>query len=617
MVKKILSLFVLFFVLTGATIHAQLFFNNGGQVYVGTKSVVQINGTTQNDAAASAGFIWNRGKVIIASTASSGVANSTPGTYKMTNTSLTHGSGYYKVEQDWVNDATFTADSSTVELYGNKQQFITSTIGTVTTFDTLKLTGTGAYGTSNAKKTLQNVDAKISNPGSTIGALYLNDRELATDNNTMFVQNTDVAAVQNSMTFGSEGFVSSLGTGSLARDVNKVAVYKYPTGSSLGTVRYRQADITPDAANAYTFTVRLANNDGTSDGYDLTKMDTSLCKLNNLFYHKINRLKGTFASNNADIKVYYDATADGSWETLAEWNIPTASQWNDLSGTPTTASPYSNVVKTTWFDAATGTQNPIVLGGEKPAPPLLACANVCAGQNADFTATGSSGATFNWITPTGASVVSGQGTNSVTVNWGSSSGLLTVTQQSGSGCISKTASCNVTPLASPIAAFDTSASGLLADIYKFTDKSTSATTWDWNFGDGSMDDNSQNPASHEYKHAGKYTVTEIVTNGTCTDTIKKDITIKNKVFIPNVFTPNKDGQNDNFYITGNDFKDFKLEIYNRWGLKIFEANSGEIKWDGKSSAGEDCVDGTYYFILYADGYTGVSYNTNGFINLIR
>ncbi len=54
------------------------------------------------------------------------------------------------------------------------------------------------------------------------------------------------------------------------------------------------------------------------------------------------------------------------------------------------------------------------------------------------------------------------------------------------------------------------------------------------------------------------------------------------IFIPNVFTPNGDGNNDFFQIFGNmpALKFIEVEIYDRWGEKVFESNDLHFKWDG-------------------------------------
>jgi len=69
------------------------------------------------------------------------------------------------------------------------------------------------------------------------------------------------------------------------------------------------------------------------------------------------------------------------------------------------------------------------------------------------------------------------------------------------------------------------------------------------------------------------------------------------IFIPNVFTPNGDGQNDEFLIHLKGLKFINLEIYNRWGLKLFETSDISQGWDGRTNSGSEVSDGTYFYIL--------------------
>ncbi len=54
------------------------------------------------------------------------------------------------------------------------------------------------------------------------------------------------------------------------------------------------------------------------------------------------------------------------------------------------------------------------------------------------------------------------------------------------------------------------------------------------------------------------------------------------VFVPNIFTPNGDGVNDFFEVFGNKeaWKQFEVNVFDRWGEKVFEANDMNFKWDG-------------------------------------
>lgn len=86
-------------------------------------------------------------------------------------------------------------------------------------------------------------------------------------------------------------------------------------------------------------------------------------------------------------------------------------------------------------------------------------------------------------------------------------------------------------------------------------------------------------------------VTEV--NG-CSQT--KSITLsKNHCDIPNVISPNNDANNDSFDLTA--FQVKKLEIYNRWGKKVYEKENYLNEWHGQNETGGLLPDGTYFYVI--------------------
>ena len=90
-----------------------------------------------------------------------------------------------------------------------------------------------------------------------------------------------------------------------------------------------------------------------------------------------------------------------------------------------------------------------------------------------------------------------------------------------------------------------------------------------------------------------------------------DISVYNcPPFIPDGFSPNGDGINDSFNISGlyDIFTNFKLEIYNRWGSKVYDTNQQKEPWNGRLQNQKELVPaGVYYYILYPNdpNYTNV------------
>ena len=66
-----------------------------------------------------------------------------------------------------------------------------------------------------------------------------------------------------------------------------------------------------------------------------------------------------------------------------------------------------------------------------------------------------------------------------------------------------------------------------------------------------------------------------------TDSIYIEVIIPNdKVFIPNAFSPNNDGENDRFYVRGLDIREMEMQIFNRYGKMIYQSNDIDDGWDG-------------------------------------
>lgn len=97
--------------------------------------------------------------------------------------------------------------------------------------------------------------------------------------------------------------------------------------------------------------------------------------------------------------------------------------------------------------------------------------------------------------------------------------------------------------------------------------------------------------------------------------------LKKKLEFPNVFTPGKDGVNDEFKITLEVFNNAQCIIYNRWGVELYKYNPQVDKpWNGgvSNDPNQPCPDGTYYFLLYySDPIDGNNLRESGVITLIR
>ncbi|GAG10594.1 unnamed protein product, partial [marine sediment metagenome] len=85
-----------------------------------------------------------------------------------------------------------------------------------------------------------------------------------------------------------------------------------------------------------------------------------------------------------------------------------------------------------------------------------------------------------------------------------------------------------------------------------------------------------------------------------------------RIDIPNVFTPNNDGKND--FLKINDLPpNSSIEIFNRWGVLIFEDNNYNNYWNGITVNGKKVSQGIYYYVLKIPG---TNLDKTGFIYII-
>jgi gliding motility-associated-like protein len=90
------------------------------------------------------------------------------------------------------------------------------------------------------------------------------------------------------------------------------------------------------------------------------------------------------------------------------------------------------------------------------------------------------------------------------------------------------------------------------------------------------------------------------------------------LFIPNVFTPNGDGNNNNFEVIHSNIEKFEAVIYDRWGLIVGKLNAATEVWDGRHfKTGNACTDGVYYYIITYNFVGKQTDQRSGFITLLR
>jgi len=122
-----------------------------------------------------------------------------------------------------------------------------------------------------------------------------------------------------------------------------------------------------------------------------------------------------------------------------------------------------------------------------------------------------------------------------------------------------------------------------------------------------------------------YPVTQwVINNFGCRDSVTEIVVIKPIVtfYIPNAFSPNKDGTNEGFKGTGIgiDNSTYNLWIFDRWGLMIYHAQDLEKAWDGHMQGHEDWAvlqEDVYVWKVKFNDIKHKSHDYHGTVTLIK
>lgn len=155
--------------------------------------------------------------------------------------------------------------------------------------------------------------------------------------------------------------------------------------------------------------------------------------------------------------------------------------------------------------------------------------------------------------------------------------------------------------------------------FQFLEQSTGAAGFFWKFGDGETSVEA-NPV-HVYNDTGRFDVTLIVINesGVCQDSLTVGSFIvrdRPAIWVPSAFSPNQDAFNDRLTFATLNLQSFDMQIFNRWGRVVFQANDPNSFWDGNSPSGA-APEGVYVYLLKAIGPDGERIEQRGTITLIR
>jgi gliding motility-associated-like protein len=204
------------------------------------------------------------------------------------------------------------------------------------------------------------------------------------------------------------------------------------------------------------------------------------------------------------------------------------------------------------------------------------------------------------------------------------SNLYTVIGVDANGC-ENTATVTINLIPTPTTAFTaTPLTGVVPLEVTFTNNSSSATTYSWDFGNGDSDVTSTPSSTNTiYTEPGEFTVVLVSDNGLCSSSDTTVIVVLNLPLtfnLPNIFTPNGDNSNDIMHLSLMNAKRVYVEIINRWGVQVgiidsIDPNEGWRGLDMKSN--KPVTEGVYFYNYEIEGVNGELISGHQFIHLKR
>jgi gliding motility-associated-like protein len=201
---------------------------------------------------------------------------------------------------------------------------------------------------------------------------------------------------------------------------------------------------------------------------------------------------------------------------------------------------------------------------------------------------------------------------------------VTLTVTSNTGCTGTLTITNmIHVLNRPVASFTAPMQTSITNpVVQFSNNSVGGTSYIWNFGDPncSSSDNAStlpNPA-HEYSMVGTYCALLVASNGACTDTAKLCVVIAPlfTFYVPNAFSPNGDGTNDEFYGKGENIVSYEMSIFDRWGNSLFHTEDINKHWDG-TVHGNVAQEDVYVYVINIKDNLGEGHKYIGSVTLVR
>lgn len=323
---------------------------------------------------------------------------------------------------DFINAGTFAPQSGTVVFSGNGNQTVTNAAGSETFFNmTVNKSGGSIQLMANVT-----VSSALSFQAANLASLITSGRT--------FTLGTSITST-GSLSFAGTGFIVGNFTRWIAAtDVNRPIVFPLGTVTQSRAVSLTFASIASPGQLTAGFTAQspgiLAtslNDNGTTirnlyrDGYWTLSTSVQAAVASSSFGATFNGAGFTGFTTGVK-RLLYRALPSGSWVLNGSHDV-TASV-GDVAGR----------------NAMNGLTGQYAFGSDVNCTPpntsaiTASSSNVCTNSTAAYSVIGAAGSTYTWTVPAGGTIVSGQGSNQITVNWGGAGNAVTISVVEQNSC---------------------------------------------------------------------------------------------------------------------------------------------------------------------------------------
>lgn len=246
-----------------------------------------------------------------------------------------------------------------------------------------------------------------------------------------------------------------------------------------------------------------------------------------------------------------------------------------------------------------------------PATVITGDPSICKGETIFLTADG--GDSYLWST--------GDTTQGITIQ-PNSSGFIYCTS-SANGCRGRLDSVFVNVYeVETVADFTADPdSGFAPMLVHFTNLSQNAYKYYWEFGTrlgNALETSHEANPTAMYPRAGYFRAMLVAYDSHfCKDTAYKYIFAENPtVYVPTVFTPNGDVNNQYFIVGYYGVRDFHVDVYSRWGMLLYASDDKDFQWDGKYKNVE-CPEGVYTWVVTGTWENNIPFKKVGTVTIVR